>query len=164
MSKKLAGSFVNLVHEAAARSFHRRKALSRFLRQVGVAEGFLAGWSTDESKRDLLDRLFAALPKQARGDDLALKMARDLAAQTTFPDLQGWENSKTMTEAATSAVKALRAALEKIDDQVLSEKERKEARERFSAFQDELARSRGHVQSSGVRGRRRSTGQASGCG
>lgn len=147
MPRKLAGSFVNLAHEAAARSFHRRKALARFLRQAGVSEKFLAGWTPDESKRDLLDRLFAALPTQARGDDLVLRMARDLAAQTAFPDLHGWENSATMLQSAATAVKALKAALEQIDDEVLSEKERKAARERFAAFQEELARSRDSLES-----------------
>lgn len=147
MPKKLAGSFVNLVHEAAARSFHRRKALARFLRQAGVSEKFLAGWTPDESKRDLLDRLFAALPTQALGDDLVLRMARDLAAQTAFPDLHGWENSAMMLQSAGTAVKALKIALEQIDDQVLSEKERKAARERFAAFQEELARSRDSLES-----------------
>jgi hypothetical protein len=147
MPKRLSGSFVNLVHEAAARSFHRRKALARFLRQADVSQKFLTGWTQDESKRDLLDRLFAALPNQARGDDLVLRMARDLAAQTAFPDLVGWENSATMLEAAKAAVRALQAALAKIDDQVLSEKERSESRKRFEAFQEELARSRESLES-----------------
>lgn len=147
MRKRLSGSFLNLVHEAAARSFHRRKALARFLRQFGVSEKFLAGWTPDESKRDLLDRLFAALPGHENGDQLVLSMARDLAAQTAFPDLQGWEDSATKVHSAATAVAALRDALEKIDGQVLSERERREARERFDAFQKELARSRDSLQS-----------------
>ena len=57
MSKRLSASFVNLVHEAALKSFWRRKTLWRFLRQQGVSERFLASWDESESKRDFLDRL-----------------------------------------------------------------------------------------------------------
>lgn len=146
MPKRLAGSFINLVYEAAARSFHRRKALSRFLRQAGISERFLATWTSDESKRDLLDRLFAALPSQSKGDELILKMAQDLAAQVAFPDLRGWENSDEMIETATAAVGALRKASAAIDAQVVSERERLEAQVRFQSLQAERARSRSSLE------------------
>src|SRR5688500_10035926 len=115
MAKRLAGNFINLVYEAAARSFHRRKALSRCLRQAGVSEKFIATGSQDDSKRDLLNLLLAALRSHTRGCELALRMARDLAAQDAFPDLLGWENSEVMLQQAVSAVRALRTALAKID-------------------------------------------------
>lgn len=141
MAKRLSGGFVNLVHDAAARSFYRRRALSRFLRQVGVSENFVAGWTSDESKRDLLDRLFDALPKQAHGDELILRMAHDLATQDDFVDLKGWETSDVMTREATSSVRALRAGLARLDDEQLSERLRKEARNRYIDLQEERLRS-----------------------
>ena len=52
MAKRLASSFVNLVYTAILKSFWRKKALWRFLRQVGIAETFLATWGNDESKRE----------------------------------------------------------------------------------------------------------------
>lgn len=142
MVKRLSGSLVNLIHEATVRSFWRRKALSRFLRQVGIAQAFLGTWSQEESKRDVLDRLFAILPNQPGGQELLLRMARDLAAQTSFPDLGGWEDSEVKLQEAARAVGALRAALEKLDDQISSERGRKEAQERLRALQDEAQRSR----------------------
>jgi hypothetical protein len=142
MAKRLSGSLVNLIHEATVRSFWRRKALSRFLRQVGTAQAFLSTWSQEESKRDVLDRLFAILPNQLGGQELLLRMARDLAAQTSFQDLEGWEDSEVKLQEAAKAVRALRATLDKLDDQVISEREKKEAQERLRALQEEAQRSR----------------------
>jgi carbonic anhydrase len=55
-AKRFAATFVNLVHDATLRSFWRRKALWRFLRQAGIAESFLATWGPEESKREFLVR------------------------------------------------------------------------------------------------------------
>ena len=138
MAKRLAASFVVLVFEATLKSFWRRKALSRFLRQSGVAESFLGMWSTDESKRDFLDRLFAELPDAPNGQAALIKIARDLAQQDSFPDLTGWEESQRMMKEAREAVSALRRGLALIDDQTEGEQQRKLARERFRESQEEL--------------------------
>ncbi|MFQ5829328.1 MAG: hypothetical protein ACE5JD_09265 [Candidatus Methylomirabilia bacterium] len=147
MAKRLSASFVTLVYEATLRSFWRRKALWRFLRQAGVAESFLATWQTEESKRHFLDPLFAKLPDQDKGQDLILAIARDLTQQETFPDLLGWEDSDRRVKEAREAVLALRSALTKIDEQVRSERERQEAQQRFRAFQQEVRRSRESLES-----------------
>lgn len=147
MAKQLAASFLNLVHEATLKSYWRRKALWRFLRQAGVAESFLATWDEGESKRDFLDRLFAKLPDQSRGQELLLSLARDLAQQDAFPDLQGWEDSERKLEDARAAVRALRSALTKIDDQVNDERERGRAQERFRKHQEEVRRSKQTLES-----------------
>ena len=81
MAKRLAASFVTLVHEATLRSYWRRKSLWRFLRQAGIADGSLATWAPEESKRDFLDRLFSRLPDQAKGQETIISLARDLAQQ-----------------------------------------------------------------------------------
>lgn len=142
MTTRLSGSLVNLIHEATLRSFWRRKALSRFLRQVGISQSFLSGWAPDESKRDVLDRLFQLLPDQTGGQDVLLRMGRDLAAQVSFPDLEGWENSDVKKQEASKAVRLLRTALERLNEQVASKRERQEAQERLRALQEESARSR----------------------
>jgi hypothetical protein len=147
MAKRAAASFINLVHEATLKSYWRRKALWRFLRQAGVAESFLATWTEEESKRDFLDRLFGKLPDQPRGQELLLSMARDLAQQDAFPDLEGWEDSERKLEDARTAVRALRAALTKIDDQVEDERERRRAQERFQKHQEEVRRSKQTLES-----------------
>ena len=64
MPKRLAANFVTLVYEATLKSFWRKNALSRFLRQAGIAQSFISRWGSQESKRQFLDRLFAVLPDQ----------------------------------------------------------------------------------------------------
>jgi hypothetical protein len=142
VAKRLAASFVNLVHEATLKSYWRRKALWRFLRHAGVAESFLATWSAEESKRDFLDRLFAKLPDLSGGQNLLLSLARDLAQQESFPDLEGWEDSERKLESARGAVRGLRCALAKLDEQVGDERERQRSQERFRKHQEEVRRSK----------------------
>lgn len=142
MAKRLSPAFLTLIYDATLKSFWRRQALRRFLRQAGVAESFLATWAQEESKRDFLDRLFAKLPDQARGQELLLQMAKDLSAQDSFPDLSGWEDSKQKIRDATVAVAALRRALNDLDDQVRSRTDQEAARERRKQAQREALRSR----------------------
>jgi hypothetical protein len=151
VAKRLAASFANLVHEATLKSYWRRKSLWRFLRQAGIAESFLATWNEGESKRDFLDRLFARLPDQPGGQELILSLARDLAQQDAYPDLEGWEDSERKLEDARGAVRALRSALAKIDDQVGDERERQRAQERFRKRQQEVQRSKQTLESLGGR-------------
>lgn len=142
MAKRLTASFVTLVYEGALRSFWRRKALWRFLRLAGIAESFLATWASEESKREFLDRLFSKLPNQEKGHEVILGMARDLADQRSFPDLVGWEDSDRKLKEAHEAIRALRMVLASLDDQIQTDRERQQAKERFRAFQEELRRSR----------------------
>ena len=142
MAKRLSPTFVTLIYEATLKSYWRRQALRRFLRQAGIAESFLSTWTQEESKRDFLDRLFAKLPDQNRGQELLMQMAKDLAAQDTYPDLSGWEDSKQKIRDATVAVAALRRALNSLDEQVQSKANQDAARERHKQMQQEAQRSR----------------------
>lgn len=142
MAKRLSPAFIALVYEATLRSFWRKKTLSRFLRHTGIAASFLAGWTPDESKRDFLDRLFAKLPTLGKGPEVILAIARDLAHQDSFPDLLGWEESERMLQDARQAVVALRRALNELDDQVQTDRQRQAAKERFRTLQEEAQRSR----------------------
>jgi len=93
--------YLELVAAAALQSYWRRKSLALFLRRCGVKEPFLAAWSKDESKRDLLYRLFPKL--EASGDaglQLVNRMTDALVQQESFPDLEGWEDSKKKIEDA----------------------------------------------------------------
>lgn len=140
MAKKLALSLVNLIYEAALKSFWRKTTLRRFLRLQGVSEKFLSSCG-DESKRETLDRLFAKLPSVNKGQGLILSMGRDLAQQTEFPDLRGWEDSEEKIEQAEQAVAALRSALAKLDRQEVNERDRHAAQERLRQLQQEARRS-----------------------
>jgi len=139
MAKRLSGSFVNLVYDAAVRSFHRRKALSRFLRQVGISENYVADWTTDESSATYLTDC-SRLSRTEHGQEVILRMARDLAAQDDFLDLKGWENSEAMISQAKTSIRALRAGLAKLDDEQQSERFRNEARSRHVELQQERSR------------------------
>jgi DNA phosphorothioation-dependent restriction protein DptG len=119
------------VFEAAHKSFWTRSALHRFLRRCHVAESFLATWTQDESKRDFLYRLFPLLEKNSKGPSVIKEMARHLADQTSFPDLEKWEDAAEKKEAATKAVAALKKYLQKQKQDDEDERQRIEAASGF---------------------------------
>lgn len=122
MSERLPPHFIELVADAALKSYWRRGALRDFLRRCGVKDSFLATWSEEETKRSFLARLFPLLERSDAGSMLIRRMASFLSEQTTFPDLQNWEDSGEKHAHAERAVAALRA--------YLIEKERAEASQR----------------------------------
>jgi hypothetical protein len=132
-----------LVADAALKSFWRRKALAAFLRRCAVSQSFLAGWTSDESKRDLLYRLFPEIERNEHGSAVITRMARALAEQTSFPDLDNWEDSAEKQRHALVAVKALRDYLRRADEEEVEAKERAETKKRARAAQ-KLAMERRH--------------------
>ena len=108
MKTRLTPYYVNLVYDACLKSFWRKKALHKFLRQSGIAEAFINSWGAEESKRDFLDRLFLELPKSDQGRSGLFRMSNFLIDQESFPDLQGWEDSAQKIKAAHEAVSKLR--------------------------------------------------------
>jgi hypothetical protein len=151
MAKRLAPTVVTLIFEATLKSFWRRAALSRFLRQAGIADTFVAAWGAHESKRLFLDRLFAKLSAHPQGQDLLLTMATDLAEQTEFPDLQGWEDSAQKLRDARLAIQALKNAVVRVEDQVRSVRDREASQRRIRELQAESKRSRATLDSIGQR-------------
>jgi len=128
MAAKITPRLIELAYEADLKSYWRKEALRKFLRASHVAEAHLATWASDESKRDFLDRTFQKLQGSDRGKALIYQMARDLADQTTFPDLRNWEDSAHKTADAHKAVSELGAYLRRQDEEVRSEKDREEAK------------------------------------
>lgn len=133
--------FVQLVYEAALKSFWRKDALRKFLRQSAVKESFIATWGPDESKRDFLDRLFEKLQATPNGQKALLQMAHFLAEQKTFPDLNNWEDSADKIRAAKAAVTELANFLRDDAASAATEKERQVARAKFTKQQEEVRRS-----------------------
>lgn len=121
MKTRLTPYYINLVYDACLKSFWRKKALSKFLRQSGVADTFINSWGIEESKRDFLDRLFVELPKTERGRSGLLRMSIFLMDQESFPDLQGWEDSTQKIKAASDAVSKLRSYHSKQQEELQSE-------------------------------------------
>jgi len=130
MAMKFTPRLVELTYEAALKSFWRKGALKKFLRASNISDSFLSNWGEEETKRVVLDRLFMQLQSSDRGKAAMCQMANHLSELTTFPDLQGWEESKKMLAEATKAVTELRAYVHAQEEQAKSEKEREEFRKR----------------------------------
>src|SRR5579875_966121 len=140
MPTSLPSHFIDLVYDALLKSYWRREALRRFLRRSHISESFLAQLSADESKREWLDRLFPKLEASDRGQAVIQQIAKSLADQTSFPDLENWEDSDDKIRAAKAAVSALRDYLNRKDDEERSEKEA--ARRRQVAEEERLKKLR----------------------
>lgn len=139
MPAKITPRLIELTYEAALSSFWRKNALRKFLRSTQLSQNFLATWAEGESKREFLDRAFEKLQRTDRGKSVIFQMARNLSEQTTFPDLRNWEDSSEKISAASRAVAELKQYLRKQDEEIRSERERKEARQKV---QEERARIR----------------------
>jgi hypothetical protein len=133
--------YVDLIFDACLKSFWRRTALTRFLRQCKISESFLAAWAPEESKRDLLDRLFLALPTTEDGRSALVRMAKLLMEQSTFPDLQNWEDSAQKIKESHDAVSRLRIHHSKQEEEIETEENRRKAKEEFHNKQAEVTRS-----------------------
>lgn len=130
MAIKITPHLVQLAYEAVLKSFWRKESLRKFLRQTHVAEAYLASWSPDESKRDFLDRTFAALQRSDKGKAVIGEMAIFLAEQTTFPDLRNWEDSAEKIQCASEAVAELKAFITRQSEEIRSEREREAVKEK----------------------------------
>ena len=147
MKTRLTPHYISLVYEACLKSFWRRKALAKFLRQCDVSESFLRSWAPDESKREVLDRLFLELPKSDRGRSGLVRMAGFLMEQDSFPDLKNWENSAAKLKEAQDAVSQLRRYHSKQQEEIQSEEDKIEARKRFAERQRQASQSQQTLQS-----------------
>lgn len=140
MAEPLPPHFLDLVADALLRSFWRKRALHTFLGRVRIAESYLATWHEEETKRDFVYRLFPMLERNGKGQRVLQDMARALADQTTFPDLDGWEDAKEKTSAAVNAVRALQAYLSAQRSTVEDERAQASARQRAQAHRDASVR------------------------
>lgn len=141
MSPKLPPHFLDLVADALLHSFWRKRSLRAFLRRMGIRDSFLATWHDDgETKRDLIYRMFPHLEKSDAGRVALMAIARELASQVKFPDLDGWEDSPEKKLRASNAVRALKVHLENQHVERESAKEQAAARKRAQGIREERAR------------------------
>lgn len=141
MTKKYSPIFVDSVYQALLASFWRRKALAKFLRQCHISDRFLAGWGDQESKRDLLDRLFAKLDDVPSSQEIIGEMAHILAEQEHFPDLERWEDSPEKIQVARKAVARLRDQVRQLEEAVVDARAREVSKERLREVANERRRS-----------------------
>lgn len=129
MSTRLPSHFIDLVREALLKSFWRKPTLRQFLLRHHVKDSFLATWAAEETKRELLDRLFPKLESTEAGQKVIKQIAVSLADQIAFPDLKGWEDEAKKLSAAKEAVASLKAYLAKAKEEETSHKEKEAIRE-----------------------------------
>ena len=141
MAVKITPRLIELTYEAALKSFWRRNALHKFLIASNVSKAFLSNWVQEESKRDVLDRLFEKLQHSDKGKAVIFQMARSLSEQTTFPDLRNWEDSKQKIQDAHKAVQELQSYLKQQDKEIKDERERGEAQSKARAQKQKIQRS-----------------------
>jgi len=108
MSDKLPSHFIDLVRDALLKSFWRKPTLRQFLLRHRVKETFLATWAADETKREILDRLFPKLETTDEGQQVIKQIAVSLSEQIAFPDLKGWEDEALKLANAMEAVSNLK--------------------------------------------------------
>jgi hypothetical protein len=138
---RLTPYFNQLIYDACLKAFWRRRAFAKFLRDCGVPDRLLALWSADESKRDLLDRLFDDLPRSESGQITLLKMAQSLIEMKTFPDLTNWEDSSLKMKQASEAVERLRRHHKDQEERIRNEADVRAAKGRFREHQEKVAQS-----------------------
>jgi len=141
LAAKITPRLIELTYEAVLRAFWRRNALQKFLLASHVSESFVATWTTEESKRDLLDRMFPRLQSSDRGKAVIFQIARNLSEQTTFPDLRNWEDSAQKIQEAQKAVQELKTYLRSQDEEIKTTKERQEAQERARSERQKIQKS-----------------------
>jgi len=142
MKSKLTPYYIDLVYDAGLKSFWRKNALRKFLRECGISENFLATWNyEEESKRQFFDRLFEKLLKTDKGRLAVLRISKYLIEQKSFPDLQNWEDSELKIQAAYKAVEKLRIYHRKQEEVITSEEHKQKSKEEFRKQQEEISRS-----------------------
>ena len=129
MQGKLSPYFIDITKDACLKSFWFKRALRSFLSQNHIKPNVLAHLVA-VTKREYLDWLFEQLLSKTdnKGHALILEVARHLAAQDSFPDLQNHEDSEIKIRQAVDAVNLLRKELVKLDGQVENKKQKEQRR------------------------------------
>jgi Restriction endonuclease len=144
LKTRLTPHLIDLTFDAALRSFWRKNALASFLQ--GAKLSGMPAWLPEESKREYLMRAFAKLRSSDQGETCILQLAQFLTEQSTFPDLQGWEDTAEKIEMANASVTALRSYLREQEQGIISENQRLEARKRLRESQERARKSQQTLQ------------------
>jgi hypothetical protein len=146
MKSRLTPYYIELIYDACLKSFWRKRALAKFLRHCGILESFLSTWSSAETKREFLERLFARLLKTDKGRLALARISKNLMEQRSFPDLENWEDSEQKIKNADDAVLKLRIYHNEQQEEIESDETRRKYREQFQKLQEEISRSHKNLQ------------------
>jgi len=136
--ERIAAHYLELVSDALLKVYWYKKSLRNTLRRCGVSENFLSSWAEDESKRELLERLFPKLEGLEKGILVVNRLADTLLDQKIFPDLDRLEDSKLRIKQATDAIQALQNYRRRQAEDAQSERDRREAQQRARERQKEV--------------------------
>lgn len=137
MPQALPPHYLQLVSDAALKSFWRKRTLRDFLRRCGVSERHLASWAEDETKRDFLAKTFSRLEAVDAGIRVITRMADSLVEQTAFPDLESWEDSSEKIAQARKAIAALNVYRSNQREEAVGARERAESAKRVQAIREQ---------------------------
>lgn len=129
MSQSLPSHFIDLVRDALLKSFWRKPTLRQFLSRHRVKDAFLATWTAEETKRELLERLFPTLEKTDEGRLVIRQIAVSLSEQIAFPDLMGWEDEALKLMNAKDSVATLKKYVDRVQNDEKKERERQSKRQ-----------------------------------
>jgi hypothetical protein len=129
MSQSLPSHFIDLVRDALLKSFWRKPTFRQFLSRHRVKDSFLATISSEETKRETLNRLFPKLEKTDEGRLAIKQMAVSLSDQIAFPDLMGWEDEALKLRDARDAVATLKKYVNLVQADEAKERDRQKKRE-----------------------------------
>ncbi len=129
MQGRLSPYFVEITRDACLKSFWRKKSLRSFLSQNRISNNALAHLS-GMRKREFLEWLFEQLlaKKDNSGHQIILQIGRNLAAQSSFPDLLNWEDADIKVRDAVAAVNQLKEEVAKLDRQISNRKQKEQIR------------------------------------
>lgn len=129
MKYRITPHFIDLTYDALLKSFWRKTALKKFLRQCSISESHLQTFNESETKRAFLDRTFQLLQNNEKGKQVIFKIATFLSEQTKFPDLESWEDRDQKIKDAVKSVNDLKVFLIKQSKEIRSEDEKNEIRQ-----------------------------------
>jgi hypothetical protein len=129
-SPQLPLHYLELVKDCALKSYNYRRNFAAFIRNAGVSEAFVAGWTSDETKRDLMERLLPTLNSKTGGALAINRMTDSLLEMDAYPDWDRQEDKTRRVAEAKAAQKQLRAYIRKKSDEVRDEREAELTRER----------------------------------
>jgi hypothetical protein len=140
--ERIPAHYLELVSDSLLKVYWYKKSLRNTLRRSGVSENFLSTWAEDESKREMLDRLFPKLETSQNGILVVNRLADTLLEQKTFPDLERLEDSRLRIKQAQDAIEGLRNYRQRKAETTRSEGDRAQAQQRARELQQEESKSR----------------------
>ena len=100
----------------------------------------MATWTENETTRDFLNLLFPHLERSKQGRQKLNFIANALTEQQSFPDLEGWNESRRMKEEAHRALSALKDYLSKKARESAAARSRAHARQQAQELRIQQAR------------------------